>query len=176
MCCVSSFSWTWLLSGFVFSCWISTPTRLHSQRALYHPRTSIQLKKFDEGPALPPVFCACDQIPAFPNNPGAKKPRRAQNIFRSSRENVTSSELLTRGIDEIKVDPEDLLQSRAKGASEGAKVYTGPRSANSPAGTGSECARSLLTILCYFDSCHLKENKTAAVIRVRRKAVFILAE
>lgn len=26
-----------------------------------------------------------------------------------------------------------------------------------------------LTILCYFDSCHLKENKTAAVIRVRRE-------
>lgn len=24
------------------------------------------------------------------------------------------------------------------------------------------------TILCYFDSCHLKENKSAAVIRVRR--------
>lgn len=27
-----------------------------------------------------------------------------------------------------------------------------------------------LTILCYFDSCHLKENKTAAVIRVRGKS------
>lgn len=25
------------------------------------------------------------------------------------------------------------------------------------------------TILCYFDSCHLKEHKTAAVIRVRRE-------
>lgn len=37
------------------------------------------------------------------------------------------------------------------------------------------CLRCL-TILCYFDSCHLKENKTAAVIRVGQKAVFILAE
>lgn len=32
-------------------------------------------------------------------------------------------------------------------------------------GMSSPC----LTILCYFDSCHLKENKTAAVIRVRRE-------
>lgn len=31
-------------------------------------------------------------------------------------------------------------------------------------------------ISCYFDSCHLKENKTAAVIRVRGKSCFILAE
>lgn len=87
---------------------------------------------------------------------------------------LTASFLLKSGAhqrlctEESKASLANLLQGCAQGVRGGIEGYSKARSAILAGQRLGTCLRCP-TILCYFDSCHLKENKTAAVIRIRQK-------
>ena len=71
--------------------------------------------------------------------------------------------------EESKASLGDLLQGCAQGVREGIERCTACHGQQFIYGQRLGTCLRCPTILRYFDSCHLKENKTAAVIRVRRK-------